>query len=92
MSVPWIDRVRPATVRFGVGPTASLIDRAFPRSIQITTAIPQSFNARLEHRRSAHGEIPMAYIDQWHDRIKWSRFALTWCAIGAQMALDGEEW
>jgi hypothetical protein len=69
-----------------------------PRVYGQGLCIPQTFKATLEFRRTVHElrdrnrlyGYPDGYVEQHHARIRWSRFALIWPAIGAQMIIERE--
>jgi hypothetical protein len=69
-----------------------------PRVYSQGLCIPQTFHATLEFRRTVYElrdrnrlyGYPLGYVEQHHARIRWSRFALLWAAIGAQLIIEHE--
>jgi hypothetical protein len=75
------------------------VDRLLsPRVDGVGLCIPQTFSATLEFRRTYYQlrdpcvihPVPNGYVEQHHERIRWSRFALLWAALGAQMVIEHE--
>lgn len=65
-----------------------IFERSYPHGCARGYHIPQHFHVTIEHARTVYGEPANGWVEQWHARIKWSRFALLWSAIAAQLILD----